>query len=226
MNTKISFLLPPGPLRIGWIEADDVQIGPSSKEYLGLIEKETKHIREKDFVFPDHLQKGIRSLLKAYGFHPSGRNRPASEFLVKDIQLRGVFNSINNAVDINNHLSLISHLPISILDLEKTGNKIRIRLGREKETYVFNREGQELSLKNLLVISSDDSEDTPFGSPVKDSQKTKIFETTRSLCGVVYTSRNITPTEDLEKLMERFASLLETETKAKRVAWELLDAPF
>ena len=225
MKTRLSFSLPPGPLRVGMIEAGNTRIGPSPREYLALIEKEVKHVLDKEFIYPDHLRKGIRSLLKVYGFHPSGRNRPASEFLAKDLQMRGQFNPINNAVDINNHLSLLSHLPISILDGDKTGSHLCIRVGMEDEKYVFNREGQDLALKGLLVIASGGHDNTPFGSPVKDSQATKIFETTKSLIGVVYTSQNITPRDDLSTIMKRFAELLKTFTAGIEITWDILDAP-
>lgn len=224
MKTSCIFTLPPGPLRIGLIEAENVQIGPSSKEYLRQIEDEIREMKSPDYVYPDNLQKGIRSLLKAYGFHPSGRNRPASEYLFKDLQQRGSFNPINNAVDINNHLSLLSNLPISILDLDKSGRKLCLRVGLENETYLFNREGQALSLKNLLVAASSEHPHTAFGSPVKDSQATKVFESTRNLIGIIYTSQTITPRNELGQLLERFEKILRTEAKASEVNWEILDA--
>jgi DNA/RNA-binding domain of Phe-tRNA-synthetase-like protein len=206
------------------VEAGSVTIGPSRPEYLAEIRQDTRLMTDADFHLPDPLQKGIRSLLKAYGFHPSGRNRPASEFLVKDMQLRGDFNPINNVVDINNHLSLLTHLPISILDLDKTGRHICIRVGMEGESYVFNREGHELSLKNLLVIAGAEQEFPPFGSPVKDSQATKILPETKNLVAIVYTSKNITLTEELEMLLEKFAQLLKREAGAGEVSWAILDS--
>ena len=225
MKTKVVFSLPPGPLRIGLIEADNVTIGSSSWEYLTIIEKEVQPMISADFIYPDNMQKGIRSLLKAYGFHPSGRNRPASEFLAKDLQMRGCFNAINNAVDINNHISLLSHLPISILDREKTGDKLFIRVGLEGESYPFNREGHELSLKDLLIIAGGEHDNTPMGSPVKDSQATKVFESTRKLVGIIYASQNLTPVDELETYLIRFADLLKREANASEVAWEVLEPP-
>lgn len=217
--------MPPGPLRIGLIEADNVQIKPSRREYLAKTEIEIRHLLAPDFIYPDHLQKGIRSVLKSYGFHPSGRNRPASEFLVKDLQARGCFNPINNAVDINNHLSLLSHLPISILDRAKTGDHLCIRTGTDQEKYIFNKEGHELTLKNLLIIASGEHQNTPFGSPVKDSQSTKIFQETKSLVGIIYTSANVSPYDDLKTLLGRFAELLAAETQAENIDWTIYDAP-
>lgn len=225
MNTQITFILPPGPLQVGLIEADGVRVGPSRPEYVARIDQEIASILAPGWIYPDSLQKGIRRMLKAYGFHPSGRNRPASEFLVKDLLARGAFNPISNVVDINNHLSLLSHLPISILDREKSGERLSMRVGVEPEQYVFNREGQTLTLRDLLLIARDEGKREPMGSPVKDSQATKVFEDTSQVVGIVYSSYPLVPTEALAELLQRFGQLLKSETAATRVEWQILDAP-
>lgn len=222
---SLLFALPPGPLRIGLVEADDVRVGSSRPEYLRAVSGEVASRIDPGYVYPDPLQKGIRSLLKTYGFHPSGRNRPASEFLVKDIQVRGEFNPINVVVDINNHLSLVSHLPISIFDRDKAGDKLSVRLGMEGESYVFNREGHELALKHLVVVARSDGNLQAIGSPVKDSQETKVFESTKRVTGIVYTTRNISPDEEFEPFLERFCHLLRTEAGASAASWRILDQP-
>jgi len=225
MNTQIVFVLPPGPLQVGVIEADGVRVVPSRPEYVARIDQEIAPILAPGWVYPDSLQKGIRSLLKAYGFHPSGRNRPASEFLVKDLLARGAFNPISNVVDINNHLSLLSHLPISILDRDKAGDRLSLRVGVEPEQYVFNREGHALTLRDLLVVARDEGKREAMGSPVKDSQATKVFEDTSRVTGIVYSSYPLVPTEALAELLQRFGQLLKSEAAATRVEWQVLDAP-
>lgn len=225
MKTKITFSLPPGPLQIGIIEADGVLVGPTSQEYLKRIVDDVKPILEPEFVYSDRMQKGVRSLLKSYGFHPSGRSRPASEFLAKDIQARGSFKTINNLVDIINHLSIQSCLPISLLDRAKTGESLCLRIGTEKEVYVFNKEGQELSLKNLLIVAKADGGLTPYGSPVKDSQATKVFESTHQIIGIIYSSPSVVDHKTLAGYLNQFAELLKSEGRASSAAWEILDGP-
>ena len=224
MKSSLIFSLPPSSLRIGLLEARNLNIKPSSDDYRLRILQETQRLLEPDFIYPDDKQKGIRSLLKTFGFHPSGRSRPASEFLHKDLQNRGSFNFINNAVDINNHLSLLSHLPISVIDLDKTGYELCLRLGFDDESYVFNREGHELSLKKLLVAARHGGDRTAFGSPVKDSQLTKVFAETKNLAYIVYTSVNITSEEELHSLLNLAAKLLATEAGASETASMVLDA--
>lgn len=225
MNTTLLFSIPPSQLRIGLIEADGIQVGPSPEDYIHEIEAEIKPILSPGWIYPDHLQKGIRSLLKYFGFHPSGRNRPASEYLVKDLLARGCFHAINNVVDINNHLSLVSHLPISIVDLDLSGERLCLRLGNENEEYVFNREGQILSLKNLIVLARAEGDRRAIASPIKDSHSTKISESTKRAFGVIYTSATITPEDSLAALLQRFADLLKKWAKATYVDFKVIDAP-
>ncbi len=225
MKTNLIFSLPPSQLRIGLIEASNVSVGLTDAYYKASVEQEIAHILKDDFQYPDHIRKGIRSLLKTFGFHPSGRSRPASEFLVKDLINRKQFNSINNIVDINNHLSLKSHLPISVLDQDKTGIELCIRTGLPDENYIFNREGQLLTLRNLILVADQNPLKGAYGSPVKDSQATKIFEDAKNVVGFVYTSANITPVDELELLLEEFSDLLIKQGKAEKVEYSIMDAP-
>lgn len=224
MQTQVTLSLPPSHLRLGLVEAFNLSVKPSSENYLARIAKETGHLLKEDFVYPDQLQKGIRGLLKNFGFHPSGRNRPASEFLFKDLQNRHEFNAINNVVDINNHLSLKYHLPISVLDLDKTGANLCLRVGLENEEYIFNREGQILSLKKLLLVARQGDDRSPLGSPVKDSQATKIFAETKNVIVFVYTSANITSHEQLQQMLDEFGRLLKEEAEAERIETQIIDS--
>lgn len=224
MKTSLVFSLPPSLLRIGVIEARGVNIKASSASYQERVNREVERFLAADFIYPDHKQKGIRSLLKTFGFHPSGRSRPASEFLFKDLQNRGGFNFISNAVDINNHFSLVTHLPISVIDLDKAGYDLCMRVGFDAESYLFNREGHELALKKLLVIARQGGDGMAIGSPVKDSQATKVFAETKNLAFFVYTSSNITSEDELHGLLNQAGKILQTETEATEIASIVVDA--
>ena len=65
---------------------------------------------------------------------------------------------------------------------------------------------------------------TAFGSPVKDSQLTKVFAETKNLAYIVYTSVNITSEEELHSLLNLAAKLLATEAGASETASMVLDA--
>lgn len=223
MLTKVTLSLPPSHLRLGILEALNIKVKPSSENYLRQIAQETALLLDENFVYPDHLQKGIRGLLKSFGFQPSGRNRPASEYLFKDLQKRREFNSINNVVDINNHLSLKYHLPISTFDLDKAGKNLCLRIGLENEEYIFNREGQVLSLKKLLVVAKYAEDHLPIGSPVKDSQATKVFAETKNIIAFIYTSANLTDHIQLQNILSEFSQLLQKEAEAHSIETDIID---
>jgi DNA/RNA-binding domain of Phe-tRNA-synthetase-like protein len=223
MKTSLVISLPPSSLRVGLIEARNIKVKPSSPDYRNQIASDMRKYLSPDFIYPDHMQKGVRSLLKTFGFHPSGRSRPASEYLFKDLQNRGEFNFINNVVDINNHLSLLSHLPISTFDLARAGYDLCLRIGLDDETYIFNREGQTLSLKKLLVVAKQGEDRAAIGSPVKDSQATKITDETRDIAVIIYCPANITTEEELQRLLERYMLLLKKETGSDELESVIID---
>src|SRR5262245_38786006 len=60
-------------------------------------------------------REAVRDLLRHGGFKPTGRSKPASEYLLKAVR-DGLLTSINLAVDACNVVSLHSGLPISVVD--------------------------------------------------------------------------------------------------------------
>ncbi len=222
MQTKIFFDLPESTLRIGFLEAFNINVRPSTEKYQQTITKDIEEMLKPGYAYPDNMQKGVRSLLKTFGFHPSGRSRPASEYLFKDLTNRGSFNYINNIVDINNHISLKYKLPISVFDLDKSGFDLCLRVGGETEEYIFNKEGQILTLKKLLLVAKTGAE--AIGTPVKDSQATKVFEPTKKIAFFVYSSSNITSKEEMEKILNEIGKYLQEEAGATDISSAVLDA--
>src|SRR5580658_9891691 len=64
------------------------------------------------FKSDDSVRQAVRQLLRHGGFKPTGRSKPASEYLLKAVR-EGLLSSINLAVDACNAASLHSGLPIS-----------------------------------------------------------------------------------------------------------------
>ena len=71
-------------------------------------------------------RQAVRDLLRHGGYKPTGRGKPASEYLVRAAD-EGVLSSINAAVDACNAVSLHSGLPISVVDLDLTEAPLRSR---------------------------------------------------------------------------------------------------
>ncbi len=110
-----------------------------------------------------------RKLLRHGGYRPSGRSKPASEYLVKAAE-GGFLSPINAAVDLGNAVSLHSGLPISVVDRRHLQDPLRVTIGVPGDSYVFNASGHVLDCKNLLFLADADG---PCANAVKDSQRTK-----------------------------------------------------
>ncbi len=130
-----------------------------------------------DFVAPlstnDEVKTTIRRLLRFGGFKPSGRNKPASEYLVK-ASAGGFLSSINLLVDVCNVVSLHSGIPISVVDLDLVRGSLSIDIA--EGSFIFNAAGQELRLDGLICLRD---EEGWCANAVKDSQRTKTRPETR-----------------------------------------------
>ncbi len=126
----------------------------------------------------DPLRQAVRDLLRHGGYKPTGRGKPASEYLLRAAG-DGTLGSINACVDACNVVSLHSGLPISVVDLGRAAAPLSIRLGVAAETYVFNASAQSIDIAGLLVLCDAAG---PCANAVKDSQRTKTHDgTTRTL---------------------------------------------
>lgn len=154
---------------------------------------------------PAELKDAVRGMLRAGGFKPAGRQKPASEYLAQAAR-EGRFPAINGPVDCNNLLSLETGLPISLLDADELGGQAIVRLCAAGESYVFNASGQDMDLAGLLCVCAGDR--TPLGNPVKDSMRGKLKDGTRRLAGFIYAPLGPYSATSLEKVGERFSLLL------------------
>src|ERR1700681_4113631 len=64
------------------------------------------------------VREAVRALLRRGGFKPTGRSKPASEYLIKAVT-ENMLATINLCVDVCNVVALHSGLPISVVDLER-----------------------------------------------------------------------------------------------------------
>jgi DNA/RNA-binding domain of Phe-tRNA-synthetase-like protein len=153
-------------------------------------------------------------MLRNGKYKPTGRGKPASEYLINYFIKNKEFPFINNIVDINNYISFSTQLPISTFDSDKCDNQITIRHGVSGEKYIFNNSGQEIDLEDLLLVSDSNK---ALGNPVKDSMKTKISNTTKNIFATIYSTNDISSEEDMQKHLETFQNLLEEYANAKNI---------
>jgi DNA/RNA-binding domain of Phe-tRNA-synthetase-like protein len=130
----------------------------------------------------DAVRSAVRDLLRHGGYKPTGRGKPASEYLVRAAG-DGTLGSINAAVDACNVVSLHSGLPISVVDLDRTTPPFRLGVAPEGATYVFNASGQSIDLSGLLCLFDAEG---PCANAVKDSQRTKTHAETRRTLSVIW----------------------------------------
>jgi len=138
----------------------------------------------------DEVKKVVRDLLRHGGFKPTGRSKPASEYLLKAREKGWLApdQGINAAVDACNVASLHSGLPISVLDLDKLQGELRVAICPVDTRYIFNPSGQEIDIGGL--VSLHDAEG-PCGGPVKDSQRTKTHDGTVATLSVLWGTREL-----------------------------------
>jgi DNA/RNA-binding domain of Phe-tRNA-synthetase-like protein len=126
----------------------------------------------------DEVRGAVRDLLRHGGYKPTGRGKPASEYLVRAVS-EGALSSINAAVDACNAVSFHSGLPISVVDADRAVAPFRIGIAGAGTSYVFNASGQTIDLGGLLCLFDGEG---PCANAVKDCQRTKTHAgTTRTL---------------------------------------------
>jgi len=134
-------------------------------------------------VSSEEVRVAVRALLRHGGYKPSGRGKPASEYLAAALAADR-FPSINALVDACNVVSLHAGLPISLVDFDRlSGAALRIDVAPPGTTYVFNASGQTIDASGLVALFDAEG---PTGTPVKDAQRTKTSAETRTAIAVVW----------------------------------------
>ena len=171
------------------VEATEVRIAESSEELRAYCQDVVRRMLADGLRGGRSGARAVRQLLREGGYKPSGRSKPAQEYLLRTVSDEGSLPAISNAVDLINAVSLDSGLPISLVAIERTGPQLSIRCGRKGERYTFNRAGQELDLSGLLCVCAGELESsTPVGTPVKDSLMAKVTDQDRHVAACIYAS--------------------------------------
>jgi len=195
----------------GVVRAEGVVVAPAPPALARALSELVAERARQDFP-PEAQRTAIRRLLKKGGFKPTGRNKPASEYLAQAAR-EGRFPIISNLVDVNNYLSLLTGLPISLLDLDVVGDGAVLRLGRAGEAFVFNAAGQTIDVEGLPCVCR--AGGPPLGNPVKDAVEAKVKQTTGRVIGVIYASSDCIAAGELKEHADAFARLLRDHAQAR-----------
>lgn len=193
-------------LRVALVEASGVRIEAAGAELRQLCDAAARSAPGV-MAGGDARRQAVRRLLRAGGFKPSGRNKPAQEYLLRTATEAGQLPAISNAVDLINLVSLRSGLPISLVSLDRISAPLALRIGAAGERFVFNRSGQELDVAGLLCICAASPEGgDPVATPVKDSMRAKVNEQDQHVLACVYASHEAVSAEELSSWADELAA--------------------
>ncbi len=128
------------------------------------------------------VRAAVRDMLRHGGYKPTGRGKPASEYLVR-AAAEGGLAAINAAVDVCNAVSLHSGFPISVVDLARAAGPFRVGVAPAGAAYVFNASGQTIDLAGLVCLFDAEG---PCANAVRDAQRTKTRAETAETLSVVW----------------------------------------
>ena len=214
--------LAPSPVSVGLIWAEGIAPPVVSTEMPAFLAPLLDAARDAGAAYvPDHVRARVRRMLRFGKYKPSGRGKPASEFLLR-AAVAAEFPLVNGPVDVNNAISLESGLPGSVFDAALSGRRLLVRRGEPGESYVFNRSGQSIDLEDLLLVCRQTPDRwEPCGNPVKDSMATKIRDETRDIIAVLYAPTD-EPVDRIEAWASRYAELLGTHCQAERAGFRVV----
>jgi len=212
----------PAVAGVVWAEGDDWSVPPGFEDRLARV---LDARRGEPDAAEEAVRSAARDMLRNGRYKPTGRGKPASEYLVRAAR-EDAFPRINPVVDICNLVSLESLLPISLWDIDKAGaDDYLVRLGSEGESFVFNQAGQEIDVTDLVVGCRvvGDVRGEPIVNPVKDRLLTKTDDGTRRVAALVYAPR-ASDAAWLGAIVEGFAGWLRDAGAGNRVGWGLASA--
>ncbi|HSJ08551.1 MAG TPA: hypothetical protein VK928_01530 [Longimicrobiales bacterium] len=151
---------------------------PASAGVLALLRVDAAAPLARD----EAVRQAVRDMLRHGGYKPTGRGKPASEYLVRAAEEESL-GSINAAVDACNAVSLHSGVPISVVDAGLATPPHRIAIAPAGERYIFNASGQEIDLGGLLCLYDAAG---PCANAVKDAQRTKTSAATVETLSVIW----------------------------------------
>lgn len=200
-------------VKVGFLHLSACRITESSDALLETFEETIIQVRQRfaDTPINEHqVAGGVRRLFKSVGIDPS-RYRPSGESLVRRVLKDQALNHINSIVDINNICSMESLFPLGVYDREQIIGDVNIRIGTSDDVY----HGIERSITiDGKLVSADDK--GAFGSPIADSDRTKVTEKTQDVLVLLYAPES-TDAAEIHLTLNRFANLANEHANAKTV---------
>lgn len=211
MTFSFSNNIPRGDMGVAVVAAAGVSGGATlhpetERELAALLEAR----RQAPLTGAEERRRGAcRDILRNGVYKPTGRGKPASEYLLGAAR-EGSFPRVSALVDVNNFISLKHVLPISLWDPGRCASAdFEFRLGKEGENYIFNNAGQEISLADLVCgCEGAAGASRPIVNPIKDSMGTKVRPETGTVIGAIYYPAAVMSPAEIEAAAGEFLDKL------------------
>jgi DNA/RNA-binding domain of Phe-tRNA-synthetase-like protein len=169
---------------LGVLEADGIQVQPTGAELAALLDEiagKTQRAYSLETLADAEPSRAVRAMFRAWGVDPS-KYRPSSEALLRRVvQGKGLYR-VSNVVDIGNLGSIETGWPYGLYDRTGLGTDIAFRHGADGEMYEgIGKRMWHLAGRPVLADASG-----PFGSPISDSTRTMIQDSTHEILAIVY----------------------------------------
>lgn len=191
-------------VKLGWVEADEVRVGPANSRLAELMDRVCEGKR-REFTLESLAEapaiRAVRAMFREWEMDPS-KYRPSSEALLRRVvQGKGLYR-VSNVVDAGNLGSVETGWPYGCYDRAKIHRPITLRHGTAGETYEgIGKKMWHLEGRPVLADAAG-----PFGSPISDSTRSMVTETTREVFVVIYAPELVADTgigAACERLCER-----------------------
>lgn len=209
---KFSHKITSSKVQIGVVIAKGISTVHHNEAFEQVLARVIEKRRQPLEMSENALREAVRDMLRNGKYKPTGRGKPASEYLIRAAE-NDTFPRINAPVDINNLVSLDSLLPISLWDIDLAkSDEFVFRLGELGESYIFNTGGQQIEVQDLIVgcrVTSAFPNGEPIVNPIKDSLATKTTPETRFIAAAIYAPTNLMSSQSLEEECAKFAFWLQ-----------------
>lgn len=199
---KIQIELP--GVKLGWVEADEARVEGANARLAELMDHVCEGKR-REFTVESLAEaaaiRAVRAMFREWEMDPS-KYRPSSEALLRRlVQGKGLYR-VSNVVDAGNLGSVETGWPYGCYDREKIHGAIALRRGAAGEMYEgIGKKMWHLEGRPVLADAAG-----AFGSPISDSTRSMVTETTRDVLVVIYAPEAVADTligAACERLCER-----------------------
>jgi DNA/RNA-binding domain of Phe-tRNA-synthetase-like protein len=202
--TNVTLDLP--GVTLGILEADTLRVAPTEGELAQVLEEVCRQIQRSHSVeslAEAESTRAVRAMFRVWGVDPS-KYRPSSEALQRRVvQGKGLYR-VSNVVDIGNLGSIETGWPYGLYDRNRIVPPVSFRHGATGETYEgIGKRTWHLADRPVLVDANG-----PFCSPISDSTRTMVTDSSQELLAIIYAPENALPSSiesALARLGERLA---------------------